>query len=585
MRPVTRPALVFVSVLSGLAFWLADRLAVLYGAADGIGVQRLNTVLEALPAALAARPLYLSTDRPALLAGLAAAALVWLAWLYRLSGAKSYMFGAEHGTARWGRPADIKPLTNPVPDLNIPLSATEQISLPDLPGFEVNRNKNILLVGASGSGKTYGAYYPSMMQLHSSYVITDPKGTMLETAGHMFQAHDYRIKVFNTVDFSKSMHYNPLAYVRSEADILKVVNVLIENTKGEGERSGEDFWIKAERMMYTALIAYLWEEAPLADRTIPMMARMLELCQVREDNEAYINPIDVLFERLAKKKPRCLAVRQYAKFKLAAGKTAKSILVSCGARLSPFDIGELAEITAYDELELDGIGSKKTAFFVVMSDTDPSYSFLVAMLMYQLFNLLCTRADTEYGGRLPVPVRCLLDEFYNIGKIPGFQHLIATVRSRNISCMLGLQSLAQLQAVYKDDADGIMDNCDTVLFLGGKSAKTAKQLSEMIGKATIDTRNTSENRGQYGSWGTQNNTLARDLIDPSEIGRLGRGECLVLISGLPPFRSKKLDPSRHPRYRELTLGGGPVFDLTAAFSPPGGYRTAELVDLSALNEL
>lgn len=412
---------------------------------------------------------------------------------------------------------------------------------------------------------------------------------MLEATGHLFQNHGYRLKVFNTVDFTKSMHYNPLSYIRCEADILKVVNVLIENTRGEGERSGEDFWIKAERMMYTALIAYLWEAAPPEDQTIPMMARMLEQCWVREDDDEYVNPIDILFEKLERQKPQCLAVRQYAKFKLAAGKTAKSILVSCGARLSPFDISELEEITSRDELELDEIGSRRTAYFVVMSDTDPSYSFLVAMMMYQLFNLLCTRADTEYGGKLPVPVRCLLDEFYNIGKIPSFQHLISTIRSRNISCMLGLQSLAQLQAVYKDDADGIVDSCDTVLFLGGKSTKTAKQLSEMIGKATVDTQNASQAKGAYGQFTLQNNTLGRDLIDPAEIGRLGRNECLVLISGLPPFRSRKIDPSRHPRYREIAAGGAPAFDIQSALEQPdpGPFTTAEAitVDLSQLNNL
>lgn len=589
MKPVTRPALVFMGVLSAAAYYLANRTAALARAAPGSWVEQLNTALKGLAGSVSASPFSVSWASGPVFAGLAATVLVWLAFLYWLTASKNYMFGQEHGSSRWGGPRDIRPLTNPEPDLNIPLSATEQISLPDLPRFEVNRNKNILLVGAPGSGKTYGTYYPSMLQLHSSYIVTDPKGTMLEATGHLFQNHGYQLKVFNTVDFTKSMHYNPLAYIRCEADILKVVNVLIENTKGEGDRSGEDFWVKAERMMYTALIAYLWEAAPPQDQTIPMMARMLEMCWVREDDEGYVNPVDILFEKLAHQKPRCLAVRQYAKFKLAAGKTAKSILVSCGARLSPFDIGELSEITGYDELELDEIGSRKTVFFVVMSDTDPSYSFLVAMMMYQMFNLLCTRADTEYGGKLPVPVRCLLDEFYNIGKIPGFQHLISTIRSRNISCMLGLQSLAQLQAVYKDDADGIVDNCDTVLFLGGKSAKTAKQLSEMIGKATIDAQNASESKGTYGQFTLQSNTLGRDLIDPAEIGRLGRNECLVLISGLPPFRSRKIDPSRHPRYGEIAAGGAPIFDIQAALerSDPEAVTIEEAiaVDLSQLNKL
>lgn len=569
--------------LSLICFYLGNRLAGMLAALAGTLPERLNGLAGALGRELLARPVYLCPAPAALGAGLLAGAAVWLAWLYRLSGGKNYMPGREHGSARWGTPADIKPLMNPVPDLNIPLSATERISLPDLPRFEHNRNKNILLAGAPGSGKTYGAYYPSIMQLHSSYVVTDPKGTMLGVTGDMLARHGYDIRVFNTVDFAQSMRYNPLAYIQNESDILKVVNVLMENTKGEGERSGEDFWLKAERMMYTALIAYLWEEARPEDRTIPQMARMLELCHVREEDEGHINAIDVLFDRLARKKPRSLAVRQYAKFKLAAGKTAKSILVSCGARLSPFDIAELEDLTSVDELELDQIGSRKTALFVVMSDTDSAYSFLVAMLMYQLFDLLCREADTRYGGRLPVAVRCLLDEFYNIGKIPGFQHLIATVRSRNVSCMLGLQSLAQLQAVYKDDADGIVDDCDTVLFLGGKSTKTAEALSKMAGKATIDTRHSSESRGQNGQYTLQNNTLGRDLIDPSEIGRLGRNECLVLISGLPPFRSKKIDPARHPRYKELSVGGAPRFSARQALRRVRAPGPED--DLRELNQL
>lgn len=591
-RPVTRRGLLAAGLLSLLACYFANRAAALAIAAPGSWLDRLDAALGGLAPDLLARPFVFSRSPAALQAGLLAAAAVWLIWLYQLSAAGNYMPGREHGTARWGTPADIRPLMNPVPDLNIPLSATERISLPELPDFGSNRNKNILLAGAPGSGKTYGAYYPSIMQLHSSYVVTDPKGTMLETTGDMLRRHGYEIRVFNTVDFSRSMRYNPLAYIRSEADILKVVNVLMENTKGEGERSGEDFWIKAERMMYTALIAYLWEEIRPEDRTIPMMARMLELCQVREDDEDYKNPIDILFDDLARKKPRCLAVRQYAKFRLAAGKTARSILVSCGARLSPFDIAELEDVTGSDELELDLIGSRKTAFFIVMSDTDSSCAFLVAMMMYQMFDLLCRKADTEYGGRLPVPVRCLLDEFYNIGKIPNFQHTISTVRSRNISCMLGLQSMAQLKAVYRDDADGIVDDCDTVLFLGGRSTQTAESLSKMAGKATVDTRHSSESRGRHGQYTLQNNTLGRDLIDPSEIGRLGRNECLVLISGLPPFRSRKLDPSKHARYRELAAGGAPRFDprqaLEQARGPAPGPDGAELVlevDLQELNKL
>lgn len=578
-------------VFSVLAFYIVNRIAAVFLASGG-GLDGFSVTLAGVVQLRAYWPVRISLTRQGLLAGLCAAALVWMIWLYRTMDRKNYMPGAEHGSARWGGPKDIKPLMNPVPDLNIPLSATEQISLLDLFSYESNRNRNVTVVGGSGSGKTYGIYYPSIMQLHGSYVITDPKGTMLTDVGNMLANAGYEMRVFNTVDMASSMHYNPLAYIRSESDILKVVNVLIENTKGEGSHAGEDFWVKAERMMFTALIAYLWQEAPPEEQTISMLAQMLSNSWVREDDEEYVNPIDVLFERLRHKDPDCLAVRQYAKYKLAAGKTAKSILVSCGARLSPFDIKELRDLTSHDELGLDTIGDRKTALFVVMSDTDTTYSFLVAMMMYQMFNLLCTKADTEYGGKLPVPVRCLLDEFYNIGKIPNFEHLISTVRSRNISCMLGLQSLAQLQTVYKDAADGIIDNCDTLVFLGGKSTKTTKQISEMVGKTTIDTRHTSENKGKQGSVSTQYNTLARDLIDPSEIARLGRKECLVLITGLPPFRSRKVDPAKHPRFKQIKPGGAPAYRaaqalavLPASGGEPEDCLVLERVDLTELKQL
>ena len=378
----------------------------------------------------------------------------------------------------------------------------------------------------------------------------------------MFRQHGYEIRAFNTVDFGKSLHYNPLAYIRKESDILKVVNVLIENTKGKGT-SGDKFWEDCERMLYTAVISYLWYKVLPEDFNIPTMIEMLSLFQVREDDPDYQSAADVLFEQMETVRPTCLAVMQYKKFKVAAGKTMQSILISCGARLAPFDIDELREITMYDELELEQIGMRKTAFFLVMSDTETTYAFLIAMIMYQMFNVLCEAADIEYGGSLPVPVRCLLDEFANCGKIPGFEHLISTIRSRGISCMLILQSMTQLYSAYKDDAGTIMDCCDTVVFLGGKSTKTTKELSEMIGKTTIDTRNTSESKGQNGNFSLQNGISGRDLIDPSEIGRLGRDECLVLITGLPPFRSKKYPTARHRRYAEIRDGGAPLYDIRA----------------------
>lgn len=419
---------------------------------------------------------------------------------------------------------------------------------------------------------------------------TDEKGTILPDTGHMFINNGYELRVFNTIDFTKSLHYNPLSYIHKEKDILKVVNVLMENTNGEGAQSGEKFWKDCEKLLYTAFIAYLWSEAPPEDLNIPTMIEMLEMCEVKEDDEEYQSPIDILFEDLEKEKPNCLAVKQYKKFKQAAGKTLKSILISCAARLAPFDIDELREIMMYDELQLDEIGDRKTAFFVIMSDTDSTYAFLVAMIMYQMFNLLCEKADNEYGGKLPFQVRCLFDEFANIGKVPDFQKLISTIRSRNISCMIILQSLTQLSSIYKDDAETIIDCCDTFVFLGGKSTKTTKQISEMIGKTTIDSQSINESRGQTGSYSMQNTVLGRDLIDPSEIGRLKRSQCLVLITGLPPFKSNKYPTAKHKRFNQIHDGGAPVFDIreyrkqqeTNFFD---NAKVVEEIDLSELNNL
>ena len=557
----TKSVFIFSLIASILVFYVFNRIALVFEGLSGNLFENINAAVDGILPAIRAEPFLIGTNKTCLIAGLIGATAVWLIFIYNVFGSKKFMKGEEHGTARWGTKKDIKPLTDPEPDLNIPLSATEQISSGKVKDFEADRNKNIVVVGGSGSGKTFSEIKPSLMQLHSSYVITDPKGTILPETGFMFKKNGFRLGAFNTIDFSKSLHYNPLAYIRKEKDILKVVNVLMENTNGEGAGAGDKFWKDCEKLLYTSFIAYLWYEAPPEDQNIPMMIEMLEMCKVKEDDEDYQSPIDIMFEDLEQEKPNCLAVKQYKKFKAAAGKTLKSILISCAARLAPFDIDELREIMLYDELELDRLGDRKTAFFVIMSDTDSTYSFLIAMIMYQMFNLLCEKADNEYGGKLPFQVRCLLDEFANIGKIPDFHRLISTIRSRNISCMIILQSLTQIASIYKDDAETIIDCCDTLVFLGGKSTKTTKQISEMIGKTTIDTQNINESKGQTGSYSLNNAILGRDLIDPSEIGRLKRTECLVLITGLPPFKSKKYHTAKHKRFKEIADGGAPIFDI------------------------
>ena len=414
------------------------------------------------------------------------------------------------------------------------------------------RNKNILVIGGSGSGKTRFFAKPNLMQLHSSYVITDPKGSILIECGQLLQRAKYKIKVLNTINFSKSMHYNPFSYLRSEKDILKLVNTIIVNTKGEGAQSGEDFWVKAERLYYTALIGYIYYEAPEEEKNIITLLDMINASDTREDDEDYKNPVDLMFDRLEEKDPEHFALKQYKKYKLAAGKTAKSILISCGARLAPFDIQELREITAYDELELDTLGDRKTALFIIMSDTDSTFNFVIAILQSQLFNLLCDKADDVYGGRLPVHVRCILDEFANIGQIPQFDKLIATIRSREISASIILQSQSQLKAIYKDNADTIVGNCDTMLFLGGKEKTTLKEISEILGKETIDSFNTSENRGKEISHGLNYQKLGKELMTQDEIATMDGGMCILQVRGVRPFFSKKYDITQHPNYKYLS---------------------------------
>ena len=489
-----------------------------------------------------------------LLIGIAGAALIRLLVYVKGKNAKKYRKGIEYGSARWGTAEDIKPFTDPVFQNNIPLTQTERLTMnsrPKQPKYA--RNKNILVIGGSGSGKTRFFVKPSLMQMHSSYVVTDPKGTVLIECGKLLkQRGGYRIKVLNTINFKKSMHYNPFAYIRSEKDILKLVNTIIANTKGDGEKSGEDFWVKAERLFYCALIGYIWYEAPEEEKNFTTLLEMINASEAREDDEEFQSPVDLMFERLEEKDPEHFAVKQYKKYKLAAGKTAKSILISCGARLAPFDIKELRELMETDDMELDTIGDRKTALFVIISDTDDTFNFVVSILYTQLFNLLCDKADDVYGGRLPVHVRCLLDEFANIGQIPKFEKLIATIRSREISASIILQSQSQLKAIYKDNADTIVGNCDTTLFLGGKEKTTLKEMSEILGKETIDSFNTSETRGRELSHGLNYQKLGKELMTQDEIAVMDGGKCILQVRGVRPFFSDKYDITKHPNYKYLS---------------------------------
>ena len=488
-----------------------------------------------------------------LLIGIAGAVIVRLAVYFKGKNTKKYRKGMEYGSARWGNAEDIKPYIDPVFENNVLLTQTERLTMnsrPKQPKYA--RNKNILVIGGSGSGKTRFFVKPNLMQMHSSYVVTDPKGTVLIECGKLLQRGGYKIKVLNTINFKKSMKYNPFAYLRSEKDILKLVNTIIANTKGDGEKSGEDFWVKAEKLYYTALIGYIWYEAPDEEKNFTTLLEMINASEAREDDEDFQNPVDLMFERLEEKDPEHFAVKQYKKYKLAAGKTAKSILISCGARLAPFDIKELRDLMETDEMELDTIGDRKTALFVIISDTDDTFNFVVSILYTQLFNLLCDKADDVYGGRLPVHVRCLLDEFANIGQIPKFEKLIATIRSREISASIILQSQSQLKAIYKDNADTIVGNCDTTLFLGGKEKTTLKEMSEILGKETIDSFNTSETRGRELSHGLNYQKLGKELMTQDEIAVMDGGKCILQVRGVRPFFSDKFDITKHPKYKYLS---------------------------------
>ena len=497
-----------------------------------------------------------------LLVGLCCGAGLRLAVYLRGKNAKKYRHGMEYGSARWGTPKDIEPFMAPKFADNIILTKTERLMMSNRPPDPKNaRNKNVLVVGGSGSGKTRFWLKPNLLQCHSSYVVTDPKGSIVVECGNALLKNGYKLKILNTINFKKSMHYNPFAYVHSEKDILKLVTTLMTNTKGEGS-GGDPFWEKSERLLLTALIAYLHYEAPVEEQNFATLLEMLNTMQVLEDDEEYQNPVDLLFEELAQKKPNSFAGRQYKLYKLAAGKTAKSILISCGARLAPFDIQELRDLTMYDELQLDTLGDKKTALFLIMSDTDSTFNFLISMVYTQLFNLLCDKADDVYGGKLPIHVRCLIDECANIGQIPNLEKLVATIRSREISACLVLQARSQLKAIYKDNADTIVGNMDSQIFLGGSEPTTLKDLSEMLGKETIDAFNTSDTRGNSPSYGTTFQKMGHELLSRDELAVLDGGKCILQLRGVRPFLSDKYDLTQHPNYK-LTSDYDPknTFDI------------------------
>ena len=539
-----------------------DKLAQAFRLAPGADLSgNLLSIGDGFTAAFSSP--WLSFHPTDLLIGIAGAVILRMAVYLKGKNAKKYRHGIEYGSARWGTAADIAPYMDKDFFQNIPMTQTERITMASRPKQpKYARNKNILVIGGSGSGKTRFFCKPSLLQAHSSYVCTDPKGTLLPEIGAFLERKKYRIKCLNLINFRKSMKYNPLAYIRSEKDILKLVNALIMNTKGEGEKSSEDFWVKAERLYYSALIGYIWYEATEEEKNFITLLDLINASEAREDDETYQSPVDLLFSQLEEREPDHFAVKQYRKFKMAAGKTLKSILISCGARLAPFDIKELRDLMEYDELELDTLGDQKTALFVILSDTDSTFNFVAALMYSQLFNLLCDKADDFYGGRLPVHVRLILDEFANIGQIPNFDKLIATIRSREISASIILQSQSQLKTIYKDAADTIVGNCDSTLFLGGKEKSTLKEISELLGKETIDLYNQSENRGSQVSHGLSYQKLGKELMTQDELAVMDGGKCIFMLRGVRPFLSDKYDLTRHPNYR-YTADADPknVFDM------------------------
>ena len=572
LSALDKKKLVLTNIPYALAAFYADRAFFLYRNSPGEDMgNKLLYAMEHADRIFAG--FVLSNNWKDLLAGITVAVVLKVLVWQKQSDAKKLRKGIEYGSARWGTAEDIKPYMSEDPWMNIPLTATEALTMESRPKQpKYARNKNIVVIGGSGSGKTRFFVKPSVMQMNCSMVITDPKGTLIEECGKMLAkgppkkdkngnimkdksgkvVHEpYVIKVLNTINFSKSLHYNPFAYIRSEKDILKLVTTIIVNTKGEGEKASEDFWVKAEKLLYTALIAFIWYEGDEEEKNLNTLLDLLNESETREEDETYQNPVDMMFQELEERDPQHFAVRQYKKYKMAAGKTAKSILISCGARLAPFDIAELREIMSYDEMELDKIGDRKTALFLIMSDTDTTFNFVIAMLQSQLFNLLCDKADDVYGGRLPVHVRVIADEFANIGQIPQFDKLIATIRSREISASIILQSQSQLKAMYKDSADTILGNCDTTLFLGGKEKTTLKEMSELLGKETIDLYNTSETRSNQKSFGLNYQKTGKQLMTEDEIAVMDGGKCILQIRGARPFFSDKYDITKHKNYRLL----------------------------------
>ena len=572
LSALDKKKLVLTNLPYVLTAFYADRASCLYRRSPGEDIG--NKLLYAMEHAdRIFTGILLSFDLRDLLVGVTVAVILKLLVWQKQSDAKKLRKGIEYGSARWGTAEDIKPYMSDDPWMNIPLTATEALTMESRPKQpKYARNKNIVVIGGSGSGKTRFFVKPSVMQMNCSMVITDPKGTLIEECGKMLAKgppkrdkdgnvikdksrkvvyEPYVIKVLNTINFSKSLHYNPFAYIRSEKDILKLVTTIIVNTKGEGEKASEDFWVKAEKLLYTALIAFIWYEGDEEEKNLNTLLDLLNESETREEDETYQNPVDMMFQELEERDPQHFAVRRYKKYKMAAGKTAKSILISCGARLAPFDIAELREIMSYDEMELDKIGDRKTALFLIMSDTDTTFNFVIAMLQSQLFNLLCDKADDEYGGRLPVHVRVIADEFANIGQIPQFDKLIATIRSREISASIILQSQSQLKAMYKDSADTILGNCDTTLFLGGKEKTTLKEMSELLGKETIDLYNTSETRSNQKSFGLNYQKTGKQLMTEDEIAVMDGGKCILQIRGARPFFSDKYDITKHKNYRLL----------------------------------
>ena len=572
LSALNKKELVLTNIPYALAAFYADRAFFLYRNSPGEDMgNKLLYAMEHADRIFAG--FVLSNNWKDLLAGIVVAVVLKVLVWQKQADAKKLRKGIEYGSARWGTAEDIKPYMSEDPWMNIPLTATEALTMESRPKQpKYARNKNIVVIGGSGSGKTRFFVKPSVMQMNCSMVITDPKGTLIEECGKMLAkgppkkdkngnimkdksgkvVHEpYVIKVLNTINFSKSLHYNPFAYIRSEKDILKLVTTIIVNTKGEGEKASEDFWVKAEKLLYTALIAFIWYEGDEEEKNLNTLLDLLNESETREEDETYQNPVDMMFQELEERDPQHFAVRQYKKYKMAAGKTAKSILISCGARLAPFDIAELREIMSYDEMELDKIGDRKTALFLIMSDTDTTFNFVIAMLQSHLFNLLCDKADDEYGGRLPVHVRVIADEFANIGQIPQFDKLIATIRSREISASIILQSQSQLKAMYKDSADTILGNCDTTLFLGGKEKTTLKEMSELLGKETIDLYNTSETRSNQKSFGLNYQKTGKQLMTEDEIAVMDGGKCILQIRGARPFFSDKYDITKHKNYRLL----------------------------------